>query len=103
MIQNNNNTQQSLTFNSDNHTLFTIASISELQYKVSAKMALYINKEHASKRNDLDLCLQGEKSYEKLAEYLRILEEIKYCNFCFAEWHPSEIIQAVNNHLNRLF
>lgn len=103
MIQNNNNTQKSLTFNSDNHTLFTVDSITNLQSKISSKMALYINKEHSSKRNDLGLCLQGEKQYQRLAEYLKVLEELKYCNSCFCEWHPSEIIQAVYGNINKLF
>lgn len=100
---NNNLTQRNITFDSNLHTLFTVDSIKSLQSKISSKMALYINKEHASKRNDLSLCLQGEKSYQRLAEYIKMLEDIKYCNTCYTDFNPSEIIQAINNNINKLF
>ncbi len=96
------NSQRNITQNADNHSLLTVESLSSLQGEISSKMARYINREHSSKRNDLQLCLQGEKNYQRLAEYLIILEELKYCNSCFSHLHPSEVISAVYFNINKL-
>ena len=96
------NIQRNITYDSDLHTNFTVDTITSLQGEISNKMARYINREYSSKRNDLQLCLQGEKNYQRLAEYLEILEEIKYCDSCFCEWSPSEIVSAVYFNINKL-
>ena len=101
-MRNNSGAIKNVTFDSDNHTNLTVESLTNLQGEISNKMAAYINREFANKKNDLGLCLSGEKSYQRLAEYIKILEELKYCNSCFSEVHPSEIISAVYQNINSL-
>ncbi len=101
MEPNNLGELKNITYNSDDHTLFTPQSISLLQSEISSKMAKYINKEYTSKKNDLNLCLSGDKIYHKLEVYYDILEQIKYCSSCYEEWHPSEVIDVIKTNLNR--
>ncbi len=93
---------KNIRFDADNHTLFDIQSITNLQAEISNKLARYSNREYNSKRNDLGVCLTGEKNYQKLTQYLDILEDIKYCNSCYCDFSPSEIILAIRKNINRL-
>jgi len=81
--------------------LYNLSYVKNLQDKIDAKVAKSINKLLASKKNDLALCF-NEESVQKLGIYYNILEQIGYCNACFADFEIESVISLVDNQLNSI-
>lgn len=81
---------------------FTLDFINSLQKQISQKIARFSNREYASRKNDLALCLKNKDICDKLEIYNEILEEIKWCNKCFHCFKPEDVVFAIKMNLNKL-
>lgn len=81
--------------------LYNLSYVKDLQDKIDAKVAESVNKLLASKKNDLALCF-NEEGVQKLSIYYNILEQIGYCNACFADMEVESIISLVYNQINSI-
>lgn len=84
---------------SDCDTVISVDSIESLKRQISKKLAKSINKEKASKANDLGLCI-NTGNYKDLVILSEILTELQYCNGCFSEFDYEDIQNLVKISLN---
>jgi len=73
--------------------------IENLQTTLSQKMAAEISKKRLSEANDLGLCF-NHTTYWELYMWNSILEQIKYCNSCFAGYDIETIVSKIKNTLS---
>ena len=80
---------------------YSFESIEKLQNQINIKLAKTINRENASRKNDLNLDFNDEL-YIKLSHYNEILTKIKNCSSCYKSMNLANIFDAIKTTIQKV-